>query len=35
VQHEPKAGAFRSLGYLMFRLSGIKLTAREASLREH
>ena len=34
VQHEPKAGAFRSLGYLMFRLSGIKLGSREASLRE-
>jgi hypothetical protein len=34
VQHVPKAGAFRSLGYLMFRLSGITLRPTEASLRE-
>ena len=34
VQHVPKEGAFRSLGYLMFRLSGIRLRESEASLRE-
>jgi hypothetical protein len=34
IQHVPKAGAFRSLGYFMFRLSGIRLRESEASLRE-
>jgi hypothetical protein len=34
VQHVPEAGAFRSLGYLMFRLSGITRLPGEESLRE-
>ena len=34
VQHVPTAGAFSSLGYLMFRLSGITLRPGEESLKE-
>jgi hypothetical protein len=34
VQHVPKEGPFRSLAYLMFRLSGITLRPTESSLRE-
>jgi hypothetical protein len=35
VQHVPKVGAFRSLCWSMFRLSGIKPSSREGSLREY
>jgi hypothetical protein len=35
VQHVPKVGAFRSLCWSMVRLSGIKPSPREDSLREY
>jgi hypothetical protein len=34
VQEVPKPGPFRTLGYLMFRMSGIALLGTEASLSE-